>query len=130
MMHCFDTLKSISIYFCTYLIAKAMCFTGNCFNNKHFFDKITQLAPLNELRNIFGLGKREAEGILSDVKALIYRRTLAKVFNTELASVPSKAAYLQILCEKLQFDPELASKLHEGTISTLSLCNISFTAWQ
>ncbi|GJM91094.1 hypothetical protein PR202_ga07435 [Eleusine coracana subsp. coracana] len=72
-----------------------------------------KLAPLNELRNIFGLGKREAEGILSDVKALIYRRTLAKVFNTELASVPSKAAFLQILCEKLQFDPELASKMHE-----------------
>ncbi|TVU32207.1 hypothetical protein EJB05_23929, partial [Eragrostis curvula] len=72
-----------------------------------------KLAPLNELRNIFGLGKREAEGILTDVKALIYRRTLAKVFNTELASVPSKAAYLQILCEKLQYDPELASKMHE-----------------
>jgi hypothetical protein len=80
-----------------------------------------QLAPLNELRNIIGLGKREAEGILSDVKALIYRRTLAKVFNTELASVPSKAAYLQILCEKLQFDPELASKMHEGTISNTFL---------
>jgi hypothetical protein len=88
-----------------------------------------QLFPLNELKNIFGLGKREAEGILSDVKALIYRRTLAKVFNTELASVPSKAAYLQILCEKLQFDPELASKIHEGIISTLSYCNISFTVW-
>ncbi|KAG2548211.1 protein TIC110, chloroplastic-like [Panicum virgatum] len=72
-----------------------------------------KLAPLNELRNIFGLGKREAEGILSDVKSNIYRRTLAKAFNTELASVPSKAAYLQILCEKLQFDPELASKMHE-----------------
>ncbi|KAJ1295017.1 hypothetical protein BS78_01G191000 [Paspalum vaginatum] len=72
-----------------------------------------KLAPLNELRNIFGLGKREAEGILSDVKAQIYRRTIAKVFNTELASVPSKAAFLQILCEKLQFDPELASKMHE-----------------
>ncbi|RLN18203.1 hypothetical protein C2845_PM02G10690 [Panicum miliaceum] len=72
-----------------------------------------KLAPLNELRNIFGLGKREAEGILSDVKSNIYRRTLAKAFNTELASVPSKAAFLQILCEKLQFDPELASKMHE-----------------
>ncbi|KAL6883554.1 hypothetical protein ACP4OV_010968 [Aristida adscensionis] len=72
-----------------------------------------KLAPLNELRNIFGLGKREAEGILSEVKALIYRRRLAKSFNTELASVPSKAAFLQILCEKLQFDPELASKIHE-----------------
>jgi len=80
-----------------------------------------QLAPLNELRNIFGLGKREAEGILSDVKSNIYRRTLAKAFNTELASVPSKAAFLQILCEKLQFDPELASKMHEGTILTLFL---------
>ncbi|CAD6213041.1 unnamed protein product [Miscanthus lutarioriparius] len=72
-----------------------------------------KLSPLNELRNIFGLGKRETEGILSDVKAHIYRKTLAKSFNTELASVPSKAAFLQILCEKLQFDPELASKMHE-----------------
>jgi hypothetical protein len=90
--------------------------------------KKMQLAPLNELRNIFGLGKREAEGILSDVKAQIYRRTLAKAFNTELASVPSKAAYLQILCEKLQFDPELASKMHEGTTSTpFHSCNINFT---
>ena len=80
--------------------------------------KKMQLSPLNELRNIFGLGKRETEGILSDVKAHIYRKTLAKSFNTELASVPSKAAFLQILCEKLQFDPELASKMHEGTIST------------
>ncbi|RLN42515.1 hypothetical protein C2845_PM01G38670 [Panicum miliaceum] len=71
------------------------------------------LAPLNELRNIFGPGKREAGGIWSDVKSNIYRRTLAKAFNTELASVPSKAAFLQILCEKLQFDPELASKMHE-----------------
>ncbi|XP_062205364.1 protein TIC110, chloroplastic-like [Phragmites australis] len=72
-----------------------------------------KLAPLNELRNIFGLGKREAEGISSDVKAHIYRKTLAKSFNSDLASVPSKAAFLQILCEKLQFDPELASKMHE-----------------
>lgn len=72
-----------------------------------------KLSPLNELRNIFGLGKREAEGILSDAKAHIYRRTLAKSFNTELASVHSKAAFLQTLCEKLQFDPELASKMHE-----------------
>ena len=82
-----------------------------------------QLSPLNELRNIFGLGKRETEGILSDVKAHIYRKTLAKSFNTELASVPSKAAFLQILCEKLQFDPELASKMHEGTISILATFN-------
>lgn len=85
-----------------------------------------QLSPLNELRNVFGLGKRETEGILSDVKAHIYRRTLAKSFNTELASVPSKAAFLQILCEKLQFDPELASKIHEGIILTFFLLQNSF----
>ncbi|EAY79032.1 hypothetical protein OsI_34142 [Oryza sativa Indica Group] len=72
-----------------------------------------KLAPLNQLRNIFGLGKREAESIMSDVKAQVYRKRLAKSFNSELAAAPSKAAFLQNICEELQFDPELASKMHE-----------------
>ncbi|KAL5231400.1 hypothetical protein ABZP36_030176 [Zizania latifolia] len=72
-----------------------------------------KLAPLNQLRNIFGLGKREAEAIMSDVKAQVYRKRLAKSFNSELAAAPSKAAFLQNICEELQFDPELASKMHE-----------------
>ncbi|KAM3408724.1 hypothetical protein ACQJBY_001662 [Aegilops geniculata] len=72
-----------------------------------------KLTPLNDLRNIFGLGKREAEAIISDVKSQAYRKRLAKSFNTDLAAAPSKASFLQNLCEELQFDPELASKMHE-----------------
>ncbi|KAG8092076.1 hypothetical protein GUJ93_ZPchr0012g20283 [Zizania palustris] len=72
-----------------------------------------KFTPLNQLRNIFGLGKHEAEAILSDVKAQVYRKRLAKSFNSELAAAPSKAAFLQNICEELQFDPELASKMHE-----------------
>ncbi|XP_044974267.1 protein TIC110, chloroplastic-like [Hordeum vulgare subsp. vulgare] len=71
------------------------------------------LTPLNNLRNIFGLGKREAEAIILDVKSQAYRKRLAKSFNTDLAAAPSKASFLQNLCEELQFDPELASKMHE-----------------
>jgi hypothetical protein len=72
-----------------------------------------KLTPLNDLRNIFGLGKREAESIISDVKSQAYRKRLAKCFNSDLAAAPSKASFLQNLCEELHFDPELASKMHE-----------------
>ncbi|CAM0956673.1 unnamed protein product [Alopecurus aequalis] len=72
-----------------------------------------KLTPLNDLRNIFGLGKREAEAIISDVKSQAYRKRLAKCFNSDLAAAPSKASFLQNLCEELYFDPELASKMHE-----------------
>lgn len=74
-----------------------------------------QLVALNHLRNIFGLGKREAEAIMLDITSTLYRKRLAKSFNTELADAPSKAAFLQNLCEELHFDPENASKIHEGT---------------
>ncbi|KAL5224915.1 hypothetical protein ABZP36_011554 [Zizania latifolia] len=50
---------------------------------------------------------------MTNVKAQVYRKRLAKSFNSELAAAPSKAAFLQNICEELQFDPELASKMHE-----------------
>ncbi|KAM0854929.1 hypothetical protein ACQ4PT_050107 [Festuca glaucescens] len=55
-----------------------------------------KLTPLNDLRNIFGLGKREAEAIISDVKSQAYRKRLAKCFNSDLAAAPSKASFPKI----------------------------------
>jgi uncharacterized protein with von Willebrand factor type A (vWA) domain len=73
-----------------------------------------QINKLNKLRNMLGLGKHE-EAILLEIKSNVYKRRLSKVFNNELATAPSKAALLQNLCEELHFNPENASKLHEGT---------------
>ncbi|XP_061354304.1 protein TIC110, chloroplastic-like [Gastrolobium bilobum] len=73
-----------------------------------------KLAALNQLKNIFGLGKREAEAISLDVTSKVYRRRLAEaVSDGELEMADSKAAYLQNLCDELHFDPQKASELHE-----------------
>ena len=66
------------------------------------------------MRNIFGLGKHKAEVIISS-----YRKGLARSFNIDFAAAPRKALFLQNLCDELQFDPELTSKMHEGTTLTL-----------
>ncbi|GMG98172.1 hypothetical protein Nepgr_000012 [Nepenthes gracilis] len=74
----------------------------------------TKLAALNQLRNIFGLGKREAESIILDVTSKVYRKQLIQaVSGGKLEAVDSKAAFLQNLCDQLQFDPEKASEIHE-----------------
>lgn len=74
----------------------------------------TKLAALNQLRNIFGLGKREAERIMLDVASKVYRKRLAQAFSGgELEAADSKAAFLQNLCDELHFDPERASQIHE-----------------
>ncbi|XP_020093694.1 protein TIC110, chloroplastic [Ananas comosus] len=86
-------------------------YAGEAFPNGRLDEK--KLVALNHLRNIFGLGKREAEAIMLDITSTLYRKRLAKSFNTELAEAPSKAAFLQNLCEELHFDPENASKIHE-----------------
>ncbi|KAK1320600.1 hypothetical protein QJS10_CPA03g00992 [Acorus calamus] len=71
-------------------------------------------AALNQLKNIFGLGKREAEVILLEVTSNAYRKRLSlAVSSGELQAADSKAAYLQKLCEDLQFDPEKASGIHK-----------------
>lgn len=73
-----------------------------------------KLVALNQLKNIFGLGKREAEGIMMDVTSKVYRKLLAQAFsNGDLEAADSKANYLQNLCDQLQFDPEKASEIHE-----------------
>ncbi|KAK1272270.1 hypothetical protein QJS04_geneDACA005893 [Acorus gramineus] len=71
-------------------------------------------AALNQLKNIFGLGKREAEVILLEVTSNAYRKRLSlAVSSGELQAADSKAAYLQKLCEDLRFDPEKASGIHK-----------------
>ncbi|KAL0370832.1 UNVERIFIED_CONTAM: protein, chloroplastic [Sesamum angustifolium] len=75
-----------------------------------------KLAALNQLRNIFGLGRREAESIALEVTSQVYRRRLQQaVSKGELMNAESKAAYLQNLCEELHFDPEKAIEIHEDT---------------
>ncbi|KAL4010682.1 hypothetical protein IC575_027693 [Cucumis melo] len=73
-----------------------------------------KLAALNQLRNIFGLGKREAENITLDVTSKVYRKRLSQsVSGGDLEMADSKAAFLQNLCEELHFDPLKASEIHE-----------------
>uniref|UniRef100_A0A453L0Z2 Uncharacterized protein n=1 Tax=Aegilops tauschii subsp. strangulata TaxID=200361 RepID=A0A453L0Z2_AEGTS len=50
------------------------------------------LFPLNDLRNIFGSGKHEAQAIISDIESQAYRNRLAKIFSTDLAVAPNKAS--------------------------------------
>ncbi|CAM6105340.1 unnamed protein product [Calypogeia fissa] len=69
---------------------------------------------LGQLKNIFGFGNREADAILMEVTTKVYRRRLAQAVNGgDLDAAPSKAAYLQTLCEELKFDPRKAGELHE-----------------
>ncbi|KAI3749826.1 hypothetical protein L2E82_20442 [Cichorium intybus] len=80
--------------------------TGRMENNK--------LAALGQLRNIFGLGKKEAESIAIDVTSKVYRKRLAEsVTGGVLQAAESKAAFLQNLCEELHFDTEKAVEIHE-----------------
>ncbi|KAJ6761850.1 PROTEIN TIC110 CHLOROPLASTIC [Salix koriyanagi] len=73
-----------------------------------------KLAALNQLKNIFGLGKREAESITLDITSKVYRKRLAQgVSSGDLEFSDSKAAFLQNLCEELHFDPQKATKIHE-----------------
>ncbi|KAL2488562.1 protein TIC [Forsythia ovata] len=73
-----------------------------------------KLDALNQLRNIFGLGRREAESIALDVTSQVYRKRLQQAVSSGyLAASDSKAAYLQNLCEELHFDPEKAIEIHE-----------------
>uniref|UniRef100_A0A7N0TG74 Uncharacterized protein n=1 Tax=Kalanchoe fedtschenkoi TaxID=63787 RepID=A0A7N0TG74_KALFE len=78
-----------------------------------------KLAALNQLRNIFGLGKREAEAITMDVTSKVYRKRLSQaVSGGQLEAADSKAAYLQNLCIELNYDPQKASEIHEEIYRT------------
>ncbi|KAH9605717.1 hypothetical protein KSS87_007724 [Heliosperma pusillum] len=73
-----------------------------------------KMAALNQLKNIFGLGKREAEAIAIDVTSKVYRKLLAQAVSSgDLEAAESKAAFLQQLCDQLRFDPQKASEIHE-----------------
>ncbi|GAY58894.1 hypothetical protein CUMW_190310 [Citrus unshiu] len=74
----------------------------------------SKLTALNQLRNIFGLGKRESEAIIVDVTSKVYRKRLGQaVSGGALEAADSKASFLQSLCEELHFDPQKASEIHE-----------------
>lgn len=75
---------------------------------------------MNQLRNIFGLGKREAEAIILDITSKAYRKRLAQaVTGGDLEMADSKAAFLQNICDELHFDPQKASEIHEGTYTVI-----------
>ncbi|KAH0876794.1 hypothetical protein HID58_064188 [Brassica napus] len=74
-----------------------------------------KLVAMSQLRNILGLGTREAEAISVDVTSKAYRKRLANAFSSgDLEARDSKAKYLQKLCEELHFDAQKASAIHEG----------------
>lgn len=74
----------------------------------------SQTQAFGELRNVFGMGKKEAEDVAEEVTAKVYRKRLAVgVTSGELDAASSKAEYLQVLCDKLAFDPEKAAQIHE-----------------
>lgn len=78
-----------------------------------------QVPLLGQLKNTFGMGKREAEAVLQEVTVKVYRRMLAQaVQGGALEAAPSKAAYLQNLCDTLQFDPAKAGQVHEGVANS------------
>ncbi|KHG09192.1 chloroplast protein [Gossypium arboreum] len=73
-----------------------------------------KLTALNQLRNILGLGNKEAEAIILDVTSKVYQKRLSEAFQGgDLEMADSKAAFLQNLCEELHFDPQKASQIHE-----------------
>ncbi|CAA6660590.1 unnamed protein product [Spirodela intermedia] len=72
------------------------------------------ISALAQLRNIFGLGKREVETIMVDITSKAYRKRLSQaVTSGSLEAAPSKAAFLQTLCDELRFDPQKASEIHQ-----------------
>jgi hypothetical protein len=73
-----------------------------------------KLVAMSQLRNILGLGKREAEAISVDVTSKSYRKRLANAVSSgDLEAQDSKAKYLQKLCEELHFDAQKAGAIHE-----------------
>lgn len=73
-----------------------------------------QVAALNQLKKIFSLGTRETEQIMLEITTKVYRRRLSQVVSGgDLEAAPSKAVFLQNLCNELRFDPQKASEVHE-----------------
>ncbi|KAL6516428.1 hypothetical protein OROGR_019733 [Orobanche gracilis] len=73
-----------------------------------------KLAALNQLRSMFGIGRREAESIALEITSQVYRKRLQQSVSCgDLINADSKAAYLQNLCEQLHFDPQNAIEIHK-----------------
>lgn len=73
-----------------------------------------KVSALNQLKNIFSLGNRETEQIMLEITTKVYRRRLSQVVSGgDLEAAPSKAVFLQNLCDELRFDPKKASEVHE-----------------
>lgn len=76
---------------------------------------LLQVEALSELRNVFGMGRKEAEEATEEVTAKAYKRQLANaVTSGALDKAPSKAEFLSQLCDDLRFDPEQAAAIHAG----------------
>eukprot|EP00271_Cylindrocystis_brebissonii_P002637 TRINITY_DN13403_c0_g1_i1.p1 TRINITY_DN13403_c0_g1~~TRINITY_DN13403_c0_g1_i1.p1 ORF type:complete len:1135 (-),score=312.95 TRINITY_DN13403_c0_g1_i1:1036-4398(-) len=75
-------------------------------------DKVVD--ALSSLRNIFGMGVKEAEAVESEVTGKVYYRRLSQAVQSgALDAAPSKALFLEDLCDRLRFDPEKAFAIHE-----------------
>lgn len=71
------------------------------------------VVEVEKLVAVFGLGKKEADNIVTDVSTKCYRNYLKKaVQDGSLDAAESKAAILTTLCEALQFDSEMAANVH------------------
>eukprot|EP00898_Chlorokybus_atmophyticus_P004586 jgi/Chlat1/5128/Chrsp33S08967 len=70
---------------------------------------------LQQLKNIFGLGNKEAEAVTLETTARVYRKFLRDAAQPEgtLDTASSPAEFLEELCDKLRFAPESAAKVHE-----------------
>ncbi|KAF5186744.1 hypothetical protein FRX31_023661 [Thalictrum thalictroides] len=87
-------------------------YVAESFSSGRIEDK--KLVALNHLKNIFGLGNKEAEAIMSEVASKVYRRRLSQAVSSgDLEAADSKAMFLQNLCVELHFDPEKASDIHK-----------------
>ena len=74
-----------------------------------------QVEALSDLRNVFGMGRKEAEEAAAEVTSKAYKRLLSNaVTSGALDKAASKAEFLQDLCDNLRFDPDLATAMHAG----------------
>ena len=71
------------------------------------------------LKTLFGLGNKEAEGVVLDVTTKVYREQLREAVKSgALDNAESPAAVLQSICEKLQFPPEVAADVNKENYRT------------
>ncbi|GAQ87464.1 chloroplast inner envelope translocon protein [Klebsormidium nitens] len=87
-------------------------YLGEALNSKKLADD--KVAELALLKNIFGLGNKEADALTMEVTARVYRRRLrAAVQDGTLEGAASKAEFLEELCDDIRLDPDQAFKINE-----------------